>query len=289
MKQAIGGYFFFVGFFCLIVLMYFSINPVFFPFSTSPQVMSAQDNNTSKKIQGVVSKVIDGDTVVLANGQKVRYIGINSPEINQPYGNEATGFNKRLVIGKKVTVLFDAQEKDQYRRLLGYVYQGDRFINKEMIANGWAISESISPNVLHQQEFKDTEILAKKSCKGLWADICMPVTKSCINIDSIRSDASGVDGENLNDEWVVIENACTDSLDLTGWLLKDSSARNSYVFKTFELSPQQIVKIHSGCGIDIKEDLYWKCPEIDHAIWNNTGDEAMLFDTYGKLLSVYSY
>lgn len=72
-----------------------------------------------------VSKVIDGDTIELSNGERVRYIGINTPEfrngIPDPYAQEAYEANKKLVEGKEVRLELDVQERDKYGRILAYV------------------------------------------------------------------------------------------------------------------------------------------------------------------------
>lgn len=236
-----------------------------------------------------ISKAIDGDTIQTSTGQKIRYIGINAPEALQPYGQEATDFNIHMVVGKRVHVTYDQQQKDQYGRILGYVSIGSVFVNLEMVKKGWALAESIPPDTLHQQDFENAEKAAKSSCRGLWSDLCMPVSQSCIKITLLHYNAAGEDTKNLNDEWVEITNTCSDTIDLSGWLLKDSSAKNSYTFNAISLAMGSHVVLHSGCGMNTVTDLYWQCPTRQNAIWNNTGDEAMLFDTHGKLLSVYKY
>jgi micrococcal nuclease len=88
-----------------------------------------------------VNWVIDGDTVVLSNGQKVRYIGINAPELAhdghkaEPYGDEAKRFNASLVDRKKVRLEFDKERNDRYERLLAYVFLKDgTFVNAEILS-----------------------------------------------------------------------------------------------------------------------------------------------------------
>ena len=92
-----------------------------------------------------VKWVIDGDTVVLADGQKVRYIGINAPELAhdgqkaEPYGNAAKRFNASLVDRKKIRLGFDKERNDQYERLLAYIFLKDgTCVNVEILSNGYA-------------------------------------------------------------------------------------------------------------------------------------------------------
>lgn len=83
-----------------------------------------------------VREVIDGDTVVLNNGQKVRYLGVNAPEHGQPYAREATDFNRQLVSSVSVRLEFDKVQQDRYGRLLAYVYQGSIIVNERLLAEG---------------------------------------------------------------------------------------------------------------------------------------------------------
>jgi micrococcal nuclease len=289
MKHTVTGYFFILAVICIVLAFYSSSQLSSFTakniaVSPTPDVLGASNVLTT-----TIARVIDGDTVVTSGDQKVRYIGINAPETGQPYGAEATAFDRQLVQGKNVQILFGAQQKDQYGRLLGYVYVGKTLVNVEIVKNGWAVAENIPPNTTHKNEIDQAEKIAKQTCQGLWSDTCMPQTNSCLKISTIVYDAPGVDDQNENGEWVELTNNCPAVVDLSGWLLKDSSASNSYTFGAISIPMQESIKIHSGCGINTSTDLYWQCPAKQHAIWNNTGDEAMLFDNHGKLLSVYSY
>ena len=291
MKHLITGYFFFIVVLCIVIFWYglghtFHFSQVINSSQKTVMGMSTQDKNN---IQTTVIRVIDGDTFITKEQQKVRYIGINAPEINEPYGMEATQYNKTLIEGKNVHIVLDNMQKDRFGRILGYVYIGDTLINKQIIAKGWAIAENISPNTLHAQEFQQAEKEAHKTCQGIWADTCMPLSQSCIKITNIHFDAKGEDNQNLNDEWVEIKSTCSSSLDLSNWLLKDSSAQNNYHFGTINILPNSTLVLHSGCGNNTTGDIYWQCPQKQTAIWNNTGDEALLFDNHGKLLSDYSY
>ena len=94
---------------------------------------------------GEVAIVFDGDTVMLRSGAKVRYLGIDSPEVAHDdqrgdcYGEEAKRYNRRLVLGKRVRLEYDREKRDHYGRLLAYVYLPDgRCVNEELIKKGYA-------------------------------------------------------------------------------------------------------------------------------------------------------
>lgn len=122
-----------------------------------------------------VSKIIDGDTIELLGGIRIRYIGINAPEIaNDPsleecYGNEAKIKNAELLKDKKVKLVADKENEDQYGRLLRYVYLEDgTFVNLELVKNGFARTLPIAPNTEFKNEFVSAENSAKKNGLGLW-------------------------------------------------------------------------------------------------------------------------
>ena len=85
-----------------------------------------------------VSKVVDGDTVELSDGRRVRYIGLNTPERDQPYYQEATEANRQLVEGRQVRLEFDQDTFDQYGRTLAYVWVEGQMANLTMLRQGFA-------------------------------------------------------------------------------------------------------------------------------------------------------
>ncbi len=128
----------------------------------------------------VVARVIDGDTVELADGRRVRYLGINTPETRhrvgqqwvyapEPFAEEATKVNRRLVEGKTVRLEFDVRSYDKYHRLLAHVYVGDTLVNAELLQRGLARVLVIPPNVRHAEEFESLERAARKQRVGLWS------------------------------------------------------------------------------------------------------------------------
>ena len=122
-----------------------------------------------------VKRVIDGDTIEIDTAEKVRYIGVNTPETKHPrkgvefYGKEAFSFNKQLVAGKKVQLEFDVQQRDKYGRLLAYVYLPDgTFVNALLVRKGYAQVATYPPNVRYQDLFISLQSEAKKAKRGLW-------------------------------------------------------------------------------------------------------------------------
>jgi micrococcal nuclease len=128
----------------------------------------------------VVARVIDGDTVELSTGEKVRYIGIDTPEVNnnsyksQCFATQAKAANKRLVLGKQVILEKDVSNTDRYDRLLRYVYVVNKtgkkiFINKQLVKEGYATVFTYPPDVRYAEVFVKAEKHARNNNKGLWA------------------------------------------------------------------------------------------------------------------------
>jgi len=115
----------------------------------------------------IVTRVIDGDTIELADGQRVRYIGIDTPEKGEYFFEEATAKNSELVLGKEVGLEKDVSETDQYGRLLRYVYVGDLFVNAELVRLGYAREAYYPPDTKHCDEFLRLEKYAVASDLGL--------------------------------------------------------------------------------------------------------------------------
>ena len=137
-----------------------------------------------------VTRVIDGDTIELANKERVRLIGIDTPEARYnpklkrdarrtgrdyrtiiTMGRKATSFTKSLVEGKKVKLEFDAEKRDKYGRLLAYVYLPDgRMLNAELLKEGYAQIYTFPPNVKYVDSFLKLQKQARENNRGLWKE-----------------------------------------------------------------------------------------------------------------------
>ena len=119
--------------------------------------------------QALVTSVIDGDTVELADGRRVRYLGIDTPESGEYYAEEATARNKELVEGKTVELQRGKRDQDEYGRLLRYVYIDGVFVNAELIVQGYATAYIFDPDDRYSQILVQLEQYAKIKKRGLWS------------------------------------------------------------------------------------------------------------------------
>lgn len=122
-----------------------------------------------------VVRVIDGDTVVLEGGERVRYLEVNTPELArnsrpaQFYAEEAKRANARLVEGKTVQLVYDREHRDKYHRILAYVYAGPVFVNAVLIEEGYGKVMIIPPNVRHAEKFLELQRKARQEGRGIWS------------------------------------------------------------------------------------------------------------------------
>ncbi|KKQ64651.1 MAG: Nuclease-like protein [Candidatus Daviesbacteria bacterium GW2011_GWA2_38_24] len=131
-----------------------------------------------------VVRAIDGDTVEIEGNIKVRYIGINTPELHDPrrpvqcYGQISADENKKLVEGKEVYIQKDVSEVDKYKRLLRYVWVGDPstgsgqviFVNDYLVRQGFAQVSTFPPDVKYVSQFLEAQKEAMENKRGLWKD-----------------------------------------------------------------------------------------------------------------------
>lgn len=121
----------------------------------------------------IVTRVIDGDTIELEGGIKLRYIGIDAPEFRDKeecFAQSASAKNKELVEGKEVKLEKDVSETDKYGRLLRYVYFGNIQVNELLVREGYAKSRSYPPDVKYQEKFRLVEKQARQEGRGLWKE-----------------------------------------------------------------------------------------------------------------------
>ena len=119
--------------------------------------------------QARVSSVVDGDTVVLEDGSRVRYLGIDTPEIGEYYYEEATERNRDLVEGRVVELQRGSRDIDEYGRLLRYIYADGVFVNAELVADGYAEAYRKGPDERYSQVLFMLEEYAQIKGAGLWS------------------------------------------------------------------------------------------------------------------------
>lgn len=232
-----------------------------------------------------IHHVIDGDTVVLEDGRRVRYLGINAPERDQPYYAEATAFNRRLTEGRRVKLEEDEVPEDGYSRLLAYVYVDGEMVNAELIEAGLAHLLVIPPNLKHYDRLLELERRAQAALRGIWRDLGGP-----LKITSLHANAPGDDRVNPNGEYIRIANVADGVVSTQGFTVTDRYGHR-YSFPALTLPPGYSVLLLSGRGVDLTDPreqfvLYW---QSDGPIWNNSGDTATLRAPDGTIVDTFEF
>lgn len=173
----------------------FSIVSLILAYTQSAKIKPAVESNTASYSESnslysdiLVDRVVDGDTLKLENEEKVRLIGIDTPEMHESnklhrdskrsgqdvhtiiaMGKKSYQFTRQLVEGKRVKLEFDVERKDKYGRLLAYVYLADgTFINAEIVKQGFASLMTYPPNVKYADFFQKLYRQARENKLGLW-------------------------------------------------------------------------------------------------------------------------
>ena len=215
-----------------------------------------------KKTEKVIlGRVIDGDTIELEDGRKIRLANINSPEKNTMYANLSINFIKEF---ENSTVEIEIIGKDKYNRILARVYTPS-YLNLELVKQG--LSSPFLVDFSEAKEFSQAEISAIENSHGMW--------KRSPYFECISS--------NINEEkeFVVIENSCN-SINVNKWILKDESTKN-YIFKNITLTR---LTLHSGNGKDNSTDIFWNS---NRNIWNNDKDTLYIFDFQSNIVHYNRY
>src|SRR3989338_7970596 len=121
--------------------------------------------------ESYVTKVIDGDTIVIAGGQRVRLLSIDTRERGENCYAEAKARVEELVLLKNITLERDRENEDQYDRILRYVYVNDAMINLLMIEEGLAVAYIYEPNVKYRSAFLEAEQAARGEGGCVWSKL----------------------------------------------------------------------------------------------------------------------
>jgi micrococcal nuclease len=232
-----------------------------------------------------VKRVVDGDTIVLADGRHIRYLGINTPEYGEPFWKEAKAYNALKVRGTSVTLEFGEISEDKYGRTLAYVFVGGEMVNVQLLKVGWAHLLILEP-IRYHDTFQKAQEEARAKVLGIWG---AGGFKGPLKITSLHADAPGDDRYNLNGEYVRICNISPGAVVLRGFSLVDNEGYH-YIFPAGVLRPGYTLLLLTGAGDDVLTgDQLFFYRNSAYPIWNNKGDKATLRDPQGAVVDSFVY
>jgi endonuclease YncB( thermonuclease family) len=231
------------------------------------------------------TRIIDGDTIEIAGEERVRLLGIDTPEKGQYFYEEARDRLKDIIGGREIVLEPDTTDRDKYDRLLRYVYVNrTELVNIMLVEEGLARVLVIPPDRGYEEELLEAEAWARQKLLGLWKYDHIE-DAYCIGIFYMRYNAMGDDRENLNDEYVEFRNSCEHDVDMGGWELTDK-AGHLYGFHGFTAPAKAKFRLRTGAGDDTNEDLYWGSTM---PIWNNGGDTVVVWNAGGEVVLRHEY
>lgn len=205
-------------------------------------------NITYSRVSVNVTRVIDGDTIVIEGGEHIRLLGINTPEKDNPFHDEATNYLNSLIGGKQVEI--ERHTKDKYSRTLGYIFFNNEIVNKKQLEHGFANLYYYGTDKYYN-EMKKAEESAGNNEIGIW--------KKSLNFGCLRLvKLEYLDGGKCNNqEQLVLNNNCNPM----NVIIKDDA--NHIYGETI------------NTGLFVKN---FSC------IWNDDGDTVYVRDDSGLLL-----
>jgi endonuclease YncB( thermonuclease family) len=204
--------------------------------------------NSIKENSVKIIRVIDGDTIEIEGGEKIRLLGVNTPEKKEFYANQAIEFTKQL---ENQTIKVKIFEKDKYGRNLGYVFFKNKNFNEELLKYGYAHFYSYSDDK-YTKQLKKAELLARENQLGIWKE---SENIGCLKLIELKYKEDGK--RCTNRERIILQNSCK-ILNVT---IKDDA---THLFK--ERIPNGIFEKNFSC------------------VFNDAGDSLFIWDETGLLL-----
>ncbi len=244
----------------LLIIILLALLSIYWPQLTGNATNNQPQTNYQRE-PAFVTRIVDGDTihVKIENGSEeiIRFLGINTPEKNKPYYQEAKDFLKEEIENKSIEILRDIEDTDRYNRKLRYVFYNDNLINAEIVQNGLATTFMLD-ELKYKDKFLNAEKFARENEINLWkksTDVCA-VCIILVKLEPIE-------------DYFILKNNCSQDCSLKGWLVKDDA---NHFF-----------------GLDDLQQGESKKYQSKQEIWNDNGDRFFMRDDKGNLVVFYEY
>jgi len=230
-----------------------------------------------------VKQVSDGDSIILEDGRRVRYLGINAPEFQEPFYLKAKRFNESLVLGQELRLEFGQERADTYGRVLAYVYVGDVMVNARLVQEGLAHAFFIGPDRRYNAMLLRLQAEAKQRKVGIWS------ARGRVRDLKITSIHPG-DPDNPDTPYVRIANLSDELIHLAGYVLRNEGGKR-FVFPDVAIEPGYTVVVASK---DERDDIDRRGQVVVHwpmqdKVWDQKEDTAYLMDPSGVIVDTFHY
>lgn len=233
---------------------------------------------SNEQTAAFVERVVDGDTVLLSDGEYVRLLGIDTPERSQLLYEEAKARLQQLAETKNVTLEKDVTNKDKYQRLLRSLFVNNSLANVQIVRDGLARPLVIGPDRKYADLIAAAAEQARLQGTGVWN---LTEGQWCVYIRQFSPNPPGADEHNLNGEKVVLRNKCTTALQLDGWMLSNTAGR-TFLLPNLTILPKGLLTVRSGNGTDNATDVFLSSVQ---PAWKNSKEAATLRDGEGRLVA----
>jgi len=221
-----------------------------------------------------IGRIVDGDTFETTDKEKVRMLGINTPEHNEKYFDIAKSNLEKLILNQSVKLEYGKDKKDLYGRTLAYVYLGDINVNLEQIKGGFANAYFPSGHDAHYNDFMN----AWKKCVSDNINFCKKSSDKCADCIEL----SLWDDKN---EITEFHNKCDFECNMQGWTIKDEG-RKKYTFGNVVLGSDARVQVIVGNQTNHDNVFYWAGQDY---VWTDSGDTLFLRDKNYELVLWKAY
>ena len=220
------------------------------------------EQNQSEYQDVLVTQVIDGDTITVEGGLRVRLIGIDAPERDEECYVEAKEYLKSMILHKEVDLEKDITDKDQYGRSLRYVWLGNKLVNAEIVRAGVAIAKQYDPDTKYQRIIADAEQEAiEKQVGCLWSPEVQSTTISVPILTPTHTPTLPLTSSPPKTKWKRSDEDVISYLDAGNYIGKTKNVEGTIV-KTFKYTKGKIIFLdfhdpYQGYFTAIIRSSYW--------------------------------
>ena len=249
----------------------------------SAEAESGRDES-SEGVPASLDRVIDGDSLeLMIDGEpvEVRLLSINAPELYtlddaESCNGSAARDHLTGLIEAAGSLRFIAGEEDRFGRQLGELLVDGQPVTAMMVEDGWALALWSGENPAQTEAM----MAAAAAEVGIWGDRCGVADSGDLAVVDWQVDPPGRDDENITDEWVVIANEGSESVDLDGWMIRDETTTNRYRIDGYTLAAGDELRFRSGSGAIGGGDYYLGSR---FPVWSNRGETVLLVDPEGRV------